>query len=607
MNKFFKYILPAAALLLATSGLVSCVDDLHVEPIDPSVQTEVDAAQLFNKCYANFAVAGNGGANGDSDVDGIDGGTSGLYRQMWNSNELTSDEAICGWGDEGINTFCYNTYDASHPMLRGYYYRLCVGVAFCNQYLKDFSDHDATMTAEVRFLRALDYYLLMDAFGNVPFTTTVGSEKPQQYTRAQVFEFVESELKNIIGEGDDNSAILSDAKPKKYGETGYGRVDKAAAWLLLSRLYLNAEVYTGTARWADAAKYAKLVIDSPYELLKTGSVKDVHRKEAIAYYDTKKKEKVAGLDANGNNIYEEWDETWEFTPYQMLFMGDNGKTDAAKEAIFPLIQDGQRTTSWGVSLFLMASTFDGDMHALMYKSQDYAMNPQNDKDGNFCDRYLADPAVNGVAGQAWGGNRARPDLVRLFFPNDDAPEAPSYDVALAAGDDRALFYTEGRTLDVNDVSTFKNGYAVAKFTNFTTDNSATSDATFPDMHTFMFRKAEAYLTYAEALTRQNGGTAPQEALNAINELRSRAHANTVNAASLNFILDEWGREFYFEGRRRMDLIRFGKFGGNSDYRWQWKGGAQAGRNFDAYRNIFAIPTTDIVANSNLVQNPGYAR
>ena len=106
MNKFFKYIVPAAALLL-TAGFTSCVGDLDVEPIDPGLQSSIDAEQLFNKCYANFAVAGNGGANGDSDVDGIDGGTSGLFRQMWNSNELTTDEAICGWGDEGINTFCF--------------------------------------------------------------------------------------------------------------------------------------------------------------------------------------------------------------------------------------------------------------------------------------------------------------------------------------------------------------------------------------------------------------------------------------------------------------------------------------------------------------------
>ena len=601
MNKFFKYIVPAAALLL-TAGFTSCVGDLDVEPIDPGLQSSIDAEQLFNKCYANFAVAGNGGANGDSDVDGIDGGTSGLFRQMWNSNELTTDEAICGWGDEGINTFCFNSYNDSHPMLRGYYYRLCAGIAFCNHYIDEFGDYDATMTAEVRFLRAFQYYLFMDAFGNVPFATSVSTEKPVQYTRAQMFEWIEGELKAVAGENpEDNANVLNEPQAKKKGDANWGRVDKAAAWLLLSRLYLNAEVYTGTAHWQDAANYAKMVIDSPYRLLTEGSVKDVHRKEALAYYDEDKKEKVPAEPA----IYEEWDETWEFTPYQMLFMGDNAKTDAAYEAIFPLIQDGQRTTSWGVSLFLMASTHDGDMHPLMYRTNDYAMSPVEGPDGKLYDRYVADPAVNGVAGQAWGGNRARPDLIRLFFPGDDAPEVQAYDMYMAAGDDRALFCSEGRTLDVTDVTVFKNGYGVSKFSNFTTDNSATSDATFPDMHTFMMRKAEAYLTYAEALTRLAGGSAPAEALNALNIIRDRAHAAPLSNASLQTILDEWGREFYFEGRRRVDLIRFGKFGGTTDYKWQWKGGVMNGRDFQATRNVFAIPKSDIIANKNLVQNPGY--
>ena len=118
MKTYIKHIIPAAALLLA--GFTSCTKDLDVTPIDPNLNTEIQPEALFNKCYANIAVAGNGGANGDCDVDGIDGGTSGYVRQMWNANELTTDESICGWGDEGIANFCYNTYDASHPMLRGY-------------------------------------------------------------------------------------------------------------------------------------------------------------------------------------------------------------------------------------------------------------------------------------------------------------------------------------------------------------------------------------------------------------------------------------------------------------------------------------------------------
>jgi len=556
MNKFFKYILSAAVVLMMGGGMTSCVNDLDVEPIDPSLQSDVTPEQLFNKCYSVFATSGNNGGDDNVDVDGLDGGFQHKYRQMWNSNELTTDEAICGWGDEGIPSYCHNTYDASHPMLRGYYYGLCIGITFCNQYLEVYSDYDPTMTAEVRFLRAFQFYLLTDAFGNIPFATTISGDNPEQYTRAQVCEFIESELKAITGEdASDNATVLNDPTPKKYGDPGYGRIDKAAAWMLLARLYLNSEVYTGTAKWQEAADYAKKVMDSNYKLF------------------------TAGYAGNGiDGVYR------QFTAYQMLFMGDNSKTDAAYEAVFPVIQDGLRTTSWGGTNFLICSTADADMHP----------NPYDETE------------VNGLYNNsAWGGNRARPELVRLFFPDDDAPSGHAYDLTFAAGDDRALFETEGRYLNVEDESNFKYGYAVAKFNNFKCDGSKGSDVTFADSHLFYMRVAEAYLTYAEALTRLNGGTAPQPAIDAINAIRGRAHALELRRYTLDDILDEWGREFYFEGRRRIDLIRFGKFGGNTGYTWQWKGGVYAGRDFEAFRNVFAIPTDDLIANSKLQQNPGY--
>ena len=512
MKTYIKNIIPAAALFLAV-GLDSCTKDLDVTPIDPNLETNIQPEALFNKCYANIAVAGNGGANGDCDVDGIDGGTSGFVRQMWNANELTTDESICGWGDEGIANFCYNTYDASHPMLRGYYYRLYTGISFCNQYLQEFGDKDATMTAEVRFIRAFDYFLLMDGWGNVPFVTGITSDKPEQYSRSEMFNFVESELLEIEPQ-------LSAAIAKKSSDPNYGRVDKAAAWMLLARLYLNSEVYTGTARYDKAAQYAEQV--------------------------------------------------------QMLFMADNGETSAAYEAIFPILQDGVRTTSWGTSLFLIASTHDADM---------------TDSNGTT---------------ETWGGNRARPELIAKWFPKGNAPEAGPKDFAKAAGDDRAIIDSRGRTINNEDVSAFKNGFAVAKFNNFTSTGASTSSAQFPDADFFMLRVAEAYLTYAEAQARLGGGVAQSTAAAAINQLRLRANATTKDSYTLDEICDEWCREFYYEGRRRMDLIRFGKFGGSTDYTWQWKGGSYAGRNFESYKNLFAIPSTDLNANPNLTQNPGYA-
>ena len=537
MKKYIKNIVPATFMMLAL-GATSCIGDLDVDPIDPNIDTNVDLNGLFNKCYANMALAGNGGANGDCDIDGLDGGTTGFIRQLFNSNELTTDEAICGWGDEGVASFCYNTYNASHPMLNGFYARLTTGITYCNQYLAMAGDTDATMSAEIRFVRALHYFLLMDGWGNIPFTLEPMT-KPEQRSRAQMYEWLEQELIGI-------EPALSEAKAKKSTDAGYGRVDKAACWLLLSRLYLNSEIYTGTAQWQKAKEYADKVIKSSYRLNTVGK--------------------------------------GGWTAYQMLFMGDNGETDAAYEALLPLLQDGLTTTSWGTSLFLIAGCFDGEMHA----------NP-NDL-----------TATNGVSAQNWGGNRARPDLIRKFFPQNDAPELPSYDMYVAAKDDRALFDGVGRTLNNEDVSTFKSGYAIAKFTNFKTDGSAGHDATFADTDYFLLRVAEAYLTFAEADARLNGGNTTSEGTQAVNSIRSRAHASTrTNAYSLDDICDEWSREFYFEGRRRMDLIRFNRYGGNNNYTWQWKGGSYEGRSFDAHLNIFAIPTNELTANSNLTQNPGY--
>lgn len=535
--RYIKNLVPAAALCMSL-GLASCVGDLDVTPIDPSTVMTPDYDALFNKCYANMAVAGNGGANGDCDVDGLDGGTTGFVRQMFNANELPTDESICCWGDEGIPAFNYGQWGASHPMLRGYYNRLYLGVTFCNFYLSEAADYNEMMTAEVRFLRAFYYYHLMDAFGNIPFTIEVSSEPALQATRKEVYDFIETELTEIEP---------SMAEPM---QNTYGRADKAAAWMLLARLYLNAEIYTGTAQWAKAAEYAKKIMDSSYKLHTEGSYDAVN------------------------------DVNW--SAYQMLFMADNGETGARNEAILPLLQDGITTTSWGTSLFLMASTFKDDMT-------------------------LVGEATNNVAAQAWGGNRCRPEFVKKFFPNSEPPAVDCWEMVEAAGDDRALLWGKDRKLNIEDVGDFTNGYSVAKFTNYTSDGSATKASGFPDTDFFLMRAAEAWLTYAEAVARQNNNVATDAAADAINDIRARANvADLKSSYSMNEILDEWAREFFYEGRRRIDLIRHGKFGGASDYKWQWKGGVMEGTNFSSHLNVFAIPDWDLSANTNLKQNEGYA-
>ena len=547
MKQYIKKLVPVATLLL-TLSITSCVKDLDVTPIDPNLQTKINPNHLFNKCYANFALAGIKGPDdpsGDCDIDGLDGGTTGFIRQLFNSNELTTDEAIFSWTqDEGITEFNFNTFGSSHPMLKGFYYRLYFGVTICNQYINNFGDVDKQKTAEIRFIRALDYYLLMDAFGNIPFTEKVSAEAAKQYSRNQMYDYIEKELLAIEND-------LMEPKAKKSTDANYGRVDKAAVWMLLSRLYLNAEVYTGTAQWQKAADYAKKVINSPYQL-------------------------YTGATVNG------------WTAYQQLFMGDNGENGASVEAIFPILQDGKRTAAYGGTVFLINACYD----------KAATVNSNGSAGGNLYDN------------ANWAGVRARKDLIDKFFPNNNAPSVTGAVMPKEAGDDRALFDGVDRTITQEtskDLSVFTKGFAVVKYNNFYSTGATAKDLRYADTDFFLFRVAEAYLTYAEATARLNGGQTTAEGTDLINKLHVRAHAKprTSGAYTLNDILNEWCKEFYFEGRRRVDLVRFNKFGGNVNYNWAWKGGELNGRNFAATRNIFAIPNSDMIVNTNLKQNPGY--
>jgi hypothetical protein len=157
---------------------------------------------------------------------------------------------------------------------------------------------------------------------------------------------------------------------------------------------------------------------------------------------------------------------------------------------------------------------------------------------------------------------------------------------------------------INGSDGFDNCWQIAKFSNIYASGGGTRDAQWVDMDIPFMRVAEAYLTYAEAVVRGGSGT-NGTALEVINRLRERSHATPLPNVGLDDVLDEWSREFYAEGRRRSDLIRFNKFAGNVNYNWEGKGGAAEGKNVDARYNIYPIPYKDLIANKNLKPSEGF--
>lgn len=247
--------------------------------------------------------------------------------------------------------------------------------------------------------------------------------------------------------------------------------------------------------------------------------------------------------------------------WRRIFQADN---NTSPEIIFAVTQDGKRTQTWGGMTFIVHAACGGDM------------NPSN----------------SGIDG-CWWGLRLKPQAYNRY----------------AAGDARASFiFKTNQTLEVTSIGDFQKGYAAPKFSNLTSGGQAGSHPTHVDTDFPMFRLSDAYLMYAEAVLRGGGGTRPQ-ALSYINALRTRAYGNASgNIAdadmTLDFVLDERGRELLWEGHRRTDLIRYGRFTGGS-YLWSWKGGSQAGTSTASFRDLYPLPSNELVANPNLKQNTGY--
>lgn len=525
----YKYlILTTITTLVITT---SCFDDLNVVPLDDDVETSAliyqnpeAYKQVLAKIYAGLAVSGQEGPAGQPDIFGIDEGFSTYLRQYWKAQELTTDEAVIAWNDGNIHDYEEMDWDANNEFVTAMYNRIFFQIALINEFLRESTPEKlddrgadaalktevATYQLEARFMRALSYWHALDMFENPPFVTEddgIGSFFPEQTNPNDLFNYIESELLAIEGE-------MVAAQQNEYG-----RADQGAAWMLLAKLYLNAETYTGTAKNTEAVTYAKKVIDAGYF-----------------------------LEPN----------------YAHLFMADNHNSN---EIIFSINFDGVSTRTWGGMTFLIHAAIGGDMSA-----------------GDF-----------GVD-NGWGGYRMTKEFALKF------------DTSVTDMDSRKMFFTENQTLEIDPVTNFQQGWAYTKYSNKTSTGSNGSNITHPDTDFPMFRLADAYLIYAEAVLRGGTGGDIATAVDYINALRGRAYGSTMGDITagdldLDFILDERARELYIECHRRTDLIRFGKF--TSGYNWSLKGDVIDGQDVGEKYKVFPIPASDIGANPNLVQNNGY--
>jgi ragB/susD domain protein len=540
MKKYIKHSVFGVILALSLSA---CMKDLDQEPIDPDSFTEKDvfknateAKGALAKIYASLSLTGQKGPSGDGDIAGADEGSTGYTRMQFYLQVASTDEAIIRWSDAGVPDFHNMSWTPANTFNNAYYNRLGQQIAFANSFIDNAqalaSDPEvAYYIAEARFIRAYAYYNVIDAFGKAPLVTSSKADlKPAQNTRAELFNFVESELKDLEG------------KLKAARANEYGRVDVVAAQALLARLYLNAKVYIGQDKYTDCITYAKKVIASSYSLNTT--------------------------DANNNG-----------TAYDELFLADNNSNGAQNEFIFLASFDGLNTKTYGGTAFIIHGATGGNMNASSLGIND-----------------------------GWSGLTAPKEFVNKF----EVSARNGNNEPTAWKDKRAMFYTDGQTYENTDLKDFtKSGYAITKFKNITSTGAAGKDPEkkFPDTDLPLIRLAEVYLTYAEAVLRGGTGGDRATALGYINQLRTRAYGNTSgNIAdsdlTLDFILDERARELYWEGLRRTDLIRYGKFTGGA-YLWSFKGGAASGVAVPDYRNLYPIPQDARTANDNLTQNTGY--
>jgi starch-binding outer membrane protein, SusD/RagB family len=427
----------------------------------------------------------------------------------WFLQELSTDEAIIparggNWYDNSkYKDLHLHVYTPDHEFVETSWSWGYNGISTCNRILKLFAplpDNSAktTTVAELRATRALFYYFMMDLYGNVPIVTTFGDTTlPATSPRTAVFDFIESELKDVL-------PALSTAT----GAATYGRPTKWMAFALLAKMYINAQYYVN---------------------------KDMNA-ETVAVCDSIISSGQFALDAD----------------YLSMFNINNGPQ--IKDFIFAIPYDnvqaqGQYFARYNLHFYLYpkysmpyvpsnAESTLPEFYALFNDPNDVRNNewlagPQYDYKGN---PIAVQTTKIGVDAGYTGSDPDAPVTYQLnFTPNVVIKDLNSFDVG-------------------NDMKGQAEGIRNNKFYPDSTSTTRNQSNDVP-----VFRYADVLMMKAEAILRGAAPTMGATALSLVNQVRSRAKAAPFTNIDLQTLLDERGREFAYEAWRRNDLIRFGQF------------------------------------------------
>lgn len=560
MKSYSKFFIGLG--LAASFGMVACVDDLDVKPTDPNVLTSADFAsdpegymlKELAGCYQQISTSGPDGG-GSGILSEIDGGWSTFQRGVFTLNELTTDTYIWMWPNDqngALGELCYDNFSTANSVIYGIYSRFYANIAICNQFLRNvdanafvLNDSQKALAEEykrqARIIRGINYFYLLDFYGNVAWVDeTMYLEAGEQATRTEIFTKLVEDLEDV-------SAAYGDS----YATPAYGYVGKEACDALLAKIYLNAEVYTGsTEYWAKCADKCKKIIAA-------------HVGDGF---------ENSGLAEN----------------YLTLF-GANNKNHTLggawpNEIIWTIPSTNNELQSYGNSTFMIASGVNSDLGAAAIASANF----------NFH--------------ASWACMHTRQQFAQLFTWS----AAPDGDGVVSPDKRTGLWYT-GTKVSINNAELkFECGYSNCKFTNYAYNEDGTYDLAaspsgdndFSDGDYPQFRLADIYLTLAECAL--HGAFDQATAWDYVNLIRRRAGIGDATSQNdlASAILDERGRELYGENCRRTDLIRFDQFAGITARNWNWKGGVQAGTAIPETRNLFPIPQT-IVGVQGFKQNPGY--